>query len=191
MIALDCPKKKPIWVLLMVCCVVCCLPLTAHAQEKIKVGVYQNLPLSFRNEKGAIKGFFIDILEYVAKKEGWALEYHVDSWAQCLQQLQNGEIDLLGGIAYSPERSNLFDYTYQSVQTEWGQVYTHNRYGVESILDFNFKKIAVLQGDMHFINLRQMMNSFGFSVRFIEAFDYETRKNDGIHEIYPLKYKHQ
>lgn len=150
------------------------MPLSLPAQEKIKVGVYQNVPLSFRNENGVVKGFFIDILEYVAKKEGWTIEYHVDSWAQCLQLLQNGEIDLLGGVAYSPERANLFDYTYQSVQTEWGQVYSHYKYGIESILDFKFKKIAVLQGDMHFIYLRQMMNSFGFSVRFIEAFEYET-----------------
>jgi signal transduction histidine kinase/CheY-like chemotaxis protein len=174
MIAVPPKNKDSIFVFLIVCWVLFCLPLSLLAQEKIKVGVYQNVPLSFRNENGAVKGFFIDILEYVAKKEGWTIEYHVDSWAQCLQLLQNGEIDLLGGVAYSPERANLFDYTYQSVQTEWGQVYSHNKYGIESILDLNFKKIAVLQGDMHFINLRQMMNSFGFSVRFIEAFEYET-----------------
>ena len=174
MIAAPLKYKDPILVFLIICWILFCLPLSLPAQEKIKVGVYQNVPLSFQNEHGAVKGFFIDILEYVAKKEGWTIEYHLDSWAQCLQLLQNGEIDLLGGVAFSPERAKLFDYTYQSVQTEWGQVYSHNKYGIESILDFKFKKIAVLQGDMHFIYLRQMMSSFGFSVRFIEAFDYET-----------------
>jgi signal transduction histidine kinase len=169
------PKnKRLIFVPLIVCCVLFCLPLSVTAQTKLKVGVYQNVPLSFSDEKGAVKGFFIDILEYVAEKEDWAIEYHPDSWAQCLQNLEKGEIDLLGVIAYSPEHAKLFDYTYESVQTEWGQVYTHKQFGIESILDLKFKKIAVLQGDMHFINLRQMMKSFGFSVRFIEAFDYET-----------------
>ena len=99
MIAVPPKNKASIFVFLIVCWVLFCLPLSLSAQEKIKVGVYQNVPLSFRNENGVVKGFFIDILEYVAKKEGWTIEYHVDSWAQCLQFLQNGEIDLLGGVA--------------------------------------------------------------------------------------------
>jgi ABC-type amino acid transport substrate-binding protein len=143
------PKnKRLIFVPLIVCCVLFCLPLSVTAQTKLKVGVYQNVPLSFSDEKGAVKGFFIDILEYVAEKEDWAIEYHPDSWAQCLQNLEKGEIDLLGVIAYSPEHAKLFDYTYESVQTEWGQVYTHKQFGIESILDLKFKKIAVLQGEM-------------------------------------------
>jgi signal transduction histidine kinase/ActR/RegA family two-component response regulator len=167
-------KTKLFFVFLFVCCFLLYFPLSLHAQTKIKVGLYQNIPLSFSDENGAVKGFVIDILEYVAKKEGWTIEYHLDSWSQCLQNLENGEIDLLGGIAYSPERAQMFDYTYESVQTEWGQVYAHKKHGAESILDLKFKKIAVLQGDIHFINLKQMMSSFGFAVRFIEAFEYET-----------------
>jgi signal transduction histidine kinase/CheY-like chemotaxis protein len=162
------------FVFLSVCCLLLCLPISLPAQTKIKVGVYQNIPLSFSDEQGAVKGLFIDILEYVADKEDWVIEYQVDTWTQCLQNLENGEIDLLGVIGISPERAKLFDYNFESVQTEWGQVYTHRPFGIESILDLKFKKIAVLQGDLHFINLRQMVDSFGFSARFIEAFEYET-----------------
>ncbi len=157
-------KKSSFFMFLFACCCLLCFPVSLNAQTKIKVCLYQNVPLSFSDENGAVKGFVIDILEYVAKKEDWTIEYHLDSWSQCLQNLENGEIDLLGGIAYSPERAQLFDYTYESVQTEWGQVYAHKKYGAESILDLKFKKIAVLQGDIHFINLRQMMSSFGFAV---------------------------
>ena len=167
-------KKIPLAVFIIVCCFLFCFPFYPQAQTTIKVGLYQNVPLSFSDEKGAAKGFFIDILEYVAKKEDWTIEYHPDSWAKCLQNLENGEIDLLGGITISPQRAEQFDYSFESVQTEWGQVYTHNKFGAESILDLKLKKIAVLQGDSHFINLRQRMDSFGFAVRFIEAFEYET-----------------
>ncbi len=167
-------NKRLIFLALIVCCILMGLPSTLPAQTKIKVGVYQNIPRSFIDGQGHAKGFFIDILEYVAKNEDWDVEYLPDTWAQCLQNLENGEIDLLGGIAHSSERSKLFDYSFESLQTEWGQVYTHRQFGIESILDLKFKKIAVLQGDIHFINLRSMMNSFGFSVRFIEAFDYQT-----------------
>ena len=166
---------KKIWVWFIFSVLLCCLtPLNLLADTKIKVGIYQNIPLTFIDEEGKIKGFFIDILEAVAKKEGWKIQYVPDSWPQCLKNLADGKIDLLGVIAYSPERAKLYDYSYENVQSEWAQVYTHNKSGIDSVLDLKFRKIAVLREDIHFINLRDMVNSFGFQARFIEAFEYET-----------------
>ena len=149
-------------------------PAILHADTQIKVGVYQNIPLSFIDEKGKSKGFFIDIIESIAKKEGWKIEYVPDSWPQCLKNLADRKIDLLGVIAYSSERAKLYDYGYESVQSEWAQIYTHKKSGIDSVLDLKFRKIAVLREDIHFIKLRDMVNSFGFNARFIEAFEYET-----------------
>ena len=92
------------------------------ADNRIKVGVYQNNPLTFIDEDGKIQGFFIDILGHIAQKEGWEIEYVPDSWAQCLKKLEEGKIDLLGVIAYSRQRNIIFDYTYESVYSEWAQV---------------------------------------------------------------------
>ena len=166
--------NRKIWLFITICCICFYTLQPLQAQTEISVGVYQNMPNSFIDASGEVKGFFIDILEAVAKREGWEIKYFPDTWVQCLHNLENGEIDLLGVIAYSSERAKRFDYTYEGIQSEWAQVYTHKKGGMESVLDFKFKKIAVLQGDMHFINLREMMHSFGFSVRFIEAFEYDT-----------------
>ena len=144
-----------------------------YAVDTFKVGVYQNRPLTFIEPDGTIKGFFIDILEHIASKEGWQLEYEPDSWTECLSKLKKGETDLLGVIAYSVERNKHMDYTYESVLTEWGQVYTTNDSGIESILDLRDKKIAVLQADMHFLSLKTVMDQFGIQCRYIEAFEYE------------------
>ncbi len=143
------------------------------ANDTIKVGVYQNRPLTFIEPDGSIKGFFIDILEHIATKEGWKIEYVPDSWSECLNKIKKGETDLLGVIAYSVERNKHIDFTYESVLTEWGQVYTSNDSGIESILDLRDKKIAVLQADMHFLSLKTVMNQFGIQCRYIEAFEYE------------------
>jgi len=141
--------------------------------ETVRVGVYQNAPLTFIEENGKVKGFFIDILEYIASKEGWKIEYVQRSFSECLSNLESGRIDLLGAIAYSESRGKLFDFTYESVFTNWGQMYINNKTDIESIIDLKEKKVAVLQGDIYFDNLRELVNQFGIQCRFIEAFEYE------------------
>jgi len=52
-------------------------------------------------------------------------------------------------------------------------MYINNITDIESIIDLKGKKVAVLQGDIYFENLRELVNQFGIQCRFIEAFEYE------------------
>jgi signal transduction histidine kinase len=149
------------------------LPSPAEAARPVRVGLYQNAPLAFVEENGKVTGFFIDILEFISAKEGWKIEYVHSSFPECFEDLKNGRIDLLGVIASSDSRRKIFDYTFESIFTNWGQMYINNKSDVESILDLQGKKVAVLQGDIYFINLRKLVNQFGIQCRFIEAFEYE------------------
>jgi len=142
------------------------------AETTIRVGVYQNEPLIFRDKNGAIKGIFPDILAHIANEEDWKIEYVNGSWSQCLQDLESADLDILGAIAYSQERKKDFDFTYENVLTTWGQIYVNHYSGIESILDLKDKKIAVLQNDLYFLNLRSLVKQFGINCRFIEAFEY-------------------
>jgi PAS domain S-box-containing protein len=148
-------------------------PTRLFAETTIKVGVYQNRPLLFKANDGEIKGIFPDILAHIAKKEDWNIEYVTGSWSQCLQNLKSAEIDILGAIAYSQERNKGYDFTYENVLTNWGQIYVNKHSGIESILDLKGRKIAVLQNDVYFLNLRSLVKQFGINCRFIEAFEYD------------------
>lgn len=143
------------------------------AGEVIRVGVYENVPLSYLDNSGQARGFFIDLLDHIAEQEGWQVVHVPGSWPQCLENLQKGKIDLLGVIAHSPERARIFDYSYESVFTDWGQVYTKPRGRVESLIDLQGKKIAVLKDDIYYRNLRKMLDQFEVKSRFIEAFENE------------------
>jgi len=144
----------------------------ARSSDPVRVGVYQNTPLTFE-ENGKTKGYFIDILEHIASKKGWEIKYVHSSLPECLSNLENGNIDLLGAIAYSVTRGRVFDYTYESVITNWGQMYLSKKSDIESIIDLKGKKVAVLQNDIFFNNLRKLVDQFGIRCRFIEAFEYE------------------
>jgi signal transduction histidine kinase len=139
----------------------------------IRVGVYDNIPLAYTDQNGAAGGFYVDLLAHIARQEGWQIAYVPGTWPECLDNLRNGRIDLLGVIAHSAERARVFDYNYESVFTDWGQVYANKRVRVESLLDLSGKKIAVLMDDIYFLNLRKILDQFELKSRFIEAFENE------------------
>ena len=149
------------------------IPIHSTADTKIKVGVYQNKPLLFTDNDGKVKGIFADILNYIAKKEEWEIDYVNESWIQCYEKLKSGKFDMLGSIAFSERRNQIFDFTHENVLSNWGQIYINKRSGIESILDFEGKKIAVMQNDIYFKGLRELTEQFGIECRFIEAFEYD------------------
>ena len=109
-------------------------PISVSAHTTIKMGVYQNRPLLFKDKDGDIKGIFADILAHIAEKEDWNIEYVNGSWSQGLQNLKSADIDILGPIAYSQERKKDYDFTYENVLTNWGQIYVnqHSKWRVFS-----------------------------------------------------------
>ena len=110
-------------------------PLDSYADTPIKVGVYENRPLFFTDTDGKVKGIFADILSFVAKKEEWTLEYVNKSWIECYEDLRSGKLDILGAIAFSDRRNQIFDFTYENVLSNWGQIYINGQSGIESILN--------------------------------------------------------
>ena len=149
------------------------LPLNSFADTKIKVGVYQNKPLLFTDTDGKVKGIFADILNYIAQKERWKIEYISGSLNQCYTDLKSGKLDILGAIAFSEQRNQIFDFTYENVLSNWGQIYINKLSGIESILDFEGKKVAVLQNDIYYRELKDLIKRFGIECRFTEAFEYD------------------
>ncbi len=142
------------------------------ASPHIRVGIYNNKPLGFWDEAGRPQGIFVDILTGIAKQEGWTLEYVFCEWAACLQMLDAHKIDLLGAIAWSEKRTLQYDFTQETVITNWGQVYSPRKQDLSSFLDLDGKRIAVLAGDIHYTNLKELLNGFGVSPVYIEAQTY-------------------
>ena len=166
-------KKCSVILIYCICFVISYYPYRCLADTRIRVGVYQNRPLLFNDTDGKVKGIFADILKYVAAKEGWTIEYVSESLAQCHKDLKSGKLDILAAIAYSEHRSHLYDFTYQNIISNWGQVYTGKVSNIESILDFKGKKVAVLQNDIYYKNLKELVKKLDIECRFTEAFDYE------------------
>jgi signal transduction histidine kinase len=139
----------------------------------VRVGVYENAPKVFISESGDPAGIFIDIIEHIAKSEGWTLRYVPGTWGEGLDRLSSGKIDLMPDVAYSLEREKVFSFHKEPVLSDWFQVYVNKDKQIRSIVDLDGKKIVVLERSVQQEAFRQLAENFRFKVTLIPLPDYK------------------
>lgn len=166
----------PLFVLLFVFLTLLCFgtPHAEAAARTVTVGVYENAPKVFTSESGRPSGIFIDIIEEIARREGWDLRYVSGTWAEGLDRLAKGEIDLMPDVAYTAERERIFSFHKTPVLTVWSQVYARRGSGIQSILDLNGKRVAALEQTIQLETFKRLTNSFGLNITLIPVPDYKT-----------------
>lgn len=145
----------------------------SYGQRTIRVGVYQNPPKIFTNEQGKPDGFFIEILNYIAKKENWKLVYITGSWDECINNLNSSEIDIMPDIAYSKIRSDCYDFNKECLLTNWSTVYVNKRTELTTIFDIKGKEIAYVKQDIAFIELKEMLENYNVSCKYVAVNTFE------------------
>ncbi|MHB8793040.1 MAG: ATP-binding protein [Thermoleophilia bacterium] len=131
-------------------------PYSVNAKSgAIRVGIYQNSPKVFTNEDGDPDGIFVDIIDEIARKENWTIDYVEGTWSENLNRLENNEIDLLVDMSYSLERAEKFTLSNTPVLESWLDVYAKREVHIGSIHDLENKKIAVLEDSIQEKYLRE------------------------------------
>jgi PAS domain S-box-containing protein len=140
----------------------------------INIGIYDNPPKVFMSEDGRPSGIFIDIIEHIASLEGWTLRYTPGTWAEGLQRLKSGEIDLMPDVAGTADREALYSFHRVPVLSSWSQIYARSGHGIQSILDLDRKKIAVLEGSVQQKTFGRFTESLDMKITLIPVADYKT-----------------
>lgn len=135
-----------------------------HIHRTLKVGVYENPPKLFTQANGRSAGILIDLLEEIASLEGWKLEFVSCEWQACLDALATGRLDVLPDLAYSDERAQRFGFHRVPALYSWSQIYRDPEVRLESILDLQGKRLAVLVGSVQESTFEAMLR--GFDVHF-------------------------
>ncbi|MDZ4076248.1 MAG: EAL domain-containing protein [Hylemonella sp.] len=134
----------------------------AWAQPRtVRVGVYANEPKIYLNAAGRATGIFADLLGEIAKGEGWALEFVPCEWQACLDALEADRIDLMPDVAYSAQRDQRFDFHQVPVMHSWSQLYRHPAVSINSILDLEGKRVALLEGSIQTALFKELVTGFG------------------------------
>lgn len=133
--------------------------VSSSTQRSVSVGLYENAPKVYTTENGRPDGLFVELLNEMARIEGWRLRYVHCQWADCLDQLERGQLDLMPDVAFSAERGQRYDFHAVSVASSWSQVYSSPRLKVMSLADLAGKRIAILQGGIQQSFFAQLMAS--------------------------------
>ena len=136
-------------------------PLAFAGDRTVKVGVFEAKPYIFTEASGKAAGIFVDVLEHIAKSEGWQLSYVPGTWAEGLERLENGDIDLVTTATITAEREKRFAFNKAPVTITWSMIYTRKGSGIVSMPDLKGKRITVVAGSIH---------EEGF-IRFSQGFD--------------------
>ena len=127
---------------------------TVNAAEKeapekiIRVGTLGDT-FNYVTENGMRKGYSYELLETLAGYTGWKFEYVACNWNDSIEKLQNGEIDILGDIAYTEERTDRMLFSDGPMGIEKYYLYADFLSDDISSADFktlNGKRIGVLIG---------------------------------------------
>ena len=84
------------------------LPFSVSAEgaknRTVRVGWYEGT-YNTTEPDGKKRGYSYEYQQAVAAHTGWKYEYVEGSWAELMNMLKSGEIDLMGGISYAEERT--------------------------------------------------------------------------------------
>jgi PAS domain S-box-containing protein len=151
------------------------LSVPVLAGVDVRVGIYDMRPKVYV-EDGDARGLFPEILDAIAAEEGWTLHYIYGSWTEGLARLASGDIDVMVDVAYTASRAQLYAFTRETVLVNWGIVYARKGLHVESLLDLDGVRVAVMKGSTHTVDpggILDLTRQFGISCTFIEVDDYE------------------
>lgn len=149
--------------------------MAAHDSTIIRVGAYENQPKIFSDSAGGFIGIFPDILNDIAQREGWTLQYVPGTWTECLERLARKEIDIMVDVAYSDERAKQFAFSNETLLVNWGSVYTRKGVELPSLLALGGKKIAVMKGSIHTDGdggIKSLAERFDIKCSFLEVDSY-------------------
>ena len=166
------------------------LPVKAAAEtapvKVVRVGSFEDT-FNYCNEKGARKGYGYELLETLSGYTGWQFEYVTCDWSDCFEKLENGEIDIMGGISYTEDRAEEMLFSDEPMGEEKYYLYADLSRTDTSASNFktlNSKKIGVLMGTESEVMLTEWEEKHGIKTQHVNISNNEDVKQKLVnHEI--------
>ena len=166
------------------------LPVKAAAEtapvKVVRVGSFEDT-FNYCNEKGARKGYGYELLETLSGYTGWQFEYVTCDWSDCFEKLENGEIDIMGGISYTEDRAEEMLFSDEPMGEEKYYLYADLSRTDTSASNFKTldgKKIGVVMGTEPEVMLTEWEEKYGIKTQHVNISNNEDVKQKlANHEI--------
>ena len=166
------------------------LPVKAAAEtapaKVVRVGSFEDT-FNYVNEKGARKGYGYELLQTLSGYTGWQFEYVTCDWSDCFEKLENGEIDIMGGVSYTEDRAEEMLFSDEPMGEEKYYLYADLSRADISASDFKTldgKKIGVVMGTEPEVMLTEWEEKHGIKTEHVNIYNNEDVKQKlANHEI--------
>ncbi len=138
----------------------------------IRVGVFPNPPVAFKDDKGEWRGISIDVLQAIADQRGWKLEYIEGSFSELLKNFETDAIDIISMMAYSDKRAEKYTYSHVPIISNWGLVYSRPDSNIPSLLELEGKRVGVMKNNIHDRAFRKLAKKFNLKVKIVELANF-------------------
>ncbi len=166
--------KRYICILLCLVLYITVLPLSVSAEEAknrtVRVGWYEGT-YNTTEPDGKKRGYSYEYQQAVAAHTGWKYEYVEGSWAELMNMLKSGEIDLMGDISYTEERSTSMLFSELPMGEDKYYLYVNPSDTDISALDLttlNGKRIGVLPDTLSARRFCEWEKSHGINTQQVD-----------------------
>lgn len=165
-------------------------PVKAAAEtvpaKVVRVGSFEDT-FNYVNEKGIRKGYGYELLQTLSGYTGWQLEYVTCDWSDCFEKLKNGEIDIIGDISYTEDRTEEMLFSDEPMGEEKDYLYADLSRADISASDYktlNGKKIGVPMGTEPEVMLTEWEEKYDLKTQHVNISNNEDAKQKlANHEI--------
>lgn len=136
-----------------------------HAQEHYIIATDTTFaPFEFQDATGQYVGIDIELLEAIAKDQGFTYEMRALGFNAALQALESGQVDgVIAGMSITEERKQTFDFSnpYYASGLSFA---VYSRSDIETLEDLKGKKVAVKNGTAGAELANELASEVGFTV---------------------------
>lgn len=126
-------------------------PIEAGQQRRSRIvvgGDHNYPPFEFLDENGEPAGYNIELTRAIARQLGIEVAFRLGPWGKIRQALERGEIDVVQGVFYSPEREDGFDFSPPHTVINHAIVVRKGTPMPGNLSELGARSILVMQGDI-------------------------------------------
>jgi PAS domain S-box-containing protein len=145
------------------------------AAQTLNVGIHELHPSCRKGDWKPTEdvGLFPNLLNHIARKQGWRINYLSGSLQDLNDKLKTGEIDLMAPASYDQKAALDCRFGKESVVSTWARLFCGRGVQVDTILDLAGHSIGVLYDDPYNAQTRSMISSFGLDSQLFEFKCYD------------------
>ena len=159
--------------------------LTAE-QKIIRVGSFEDT-FNYADKNDVRRGYGYELMQALTGYTGWKFEYVKCDWSNCFDKIENGEIDIMGDISYTDERTQKMLFSDKPMGEERYILYADLSNIDIGTSDFKFmdgKRVGVLMDTEPEIMLTEWENKNGIRTEHVNVNNNDdVEKKLANHEI--------